>query len=334
MRKQSRDQLRKRKSYAQAIVVGIFTTIAFMGVTLFLWYAARLKDETAWALSILFSTMLSILLGILSGVVRFHNHNLGVLIEERTHELESKNKELLIQTAKAEDAARLKDEFVNAMSHELKTPLNAIIGFSDILLEEIQGKLNEKQRDSLNRLSGSAQDLHTLVSNILDLSKLEADQMVLHLSYYQPNSILEDIEAMLPGLMKERHVKVVVEKDKSLNEAIGDVMKIKHVLTNLVTNAIKFTKEGCIHISSVKKNDSVVFEVKDTGIGIPQNIIPIIFEAFRQVDGSIRRKYGGTGLGRHIVKSFVERMQGELDFESHEGKGTSVTVRLPLKIHL
>jgi signal transduction histidine kinase len=275
-----------------------------------------------------------VLLGILSGVVKFHSNNLGALVDERTLELEKKNKALQVQTKKAQEAAHLKDEFVSIMSHELKTPLNAIIGFSDILLEEIQGPLNDKQKDALNRLSGSAQDLHVLVSNILDLSKLEADQMSLHLSHYRPNEVITEIEKLIPGLMKEKHVKVTVQKDPALQDAVGDVVKIRQIITNLLTNAIKFTKDGSISLSAVKEDEHVVFSVKDTGIGVPKDVVPIIFEAFRQVDGSIRRKYGGTGLGLNIVENYVKRMKGHLEFESEEGKGTHVTVRLPLEVSI
>jgi len=314
------------------IMVGVFTTVAFMGVTLFLWYAATLKDEAAWSLSIIFSTLLSILLGVLAGVVRYHSSTLETRVDERTRELEEKNEEFLVQTKKAEEAARLKVEFVNTMSHELKTPLNAIIGFTDILLEELQGPLNEKQKDSLIRLAGSAEDLHVLVSNILNLSKVEADQMQLSLSRYSPNQILDEVEVMLPALRKEQHVDVILKRDSELKSAIGDVVKIKQIVTNLLTNAIKFTKEGKITVTAKKDGDQVIYKVVDTGIGMPENITPIIFDAFRQADGSIRRKYGGTGLGLHIVRLFVERMQGDLSLDSKEGKGTTVTVVLPLKV--
>jgi signal transduction histidine kinase len=317
---------------AAPIMVGVFTTVAFMGVTLFLWYAATLRDEAAVSLSIIFSTLLSILLGVLAGVVRYHSNTLETRVEERTRELEEKNKAFLVQTKKAEEAARLKVEFVNTMSHELKTPLNAIIGFTDILLEELQGPLNEGQKDSLRRLAGSAEDLHVLVSNILNLSKVEADQMQLSLSRYSPNMILDEIESMVPALKKEKHVDVILKRDSELKSAVGDVVKIKQIVTNLLTNAIKFTKEGQIVVTTKKDGDQVIFTVVDTGIGIPENITPIIFDAFRQADGSIRRKYGGTGLGLHIVRLFVERMQGSLNLDSKEGQGTSITVALPLKV--
>lgn len=325
--------MKKIKIYTQPVFVGIFTTIAFIGVTLFLWYAARLEDETAWALSIIFSAVLSVLLGILSGMVRFHNNNLEMMVEERTLELEKKNKALQVQTEKAQEAARLKDEFVTIMSHELKTPLNAIIGFSDIMLEELQGPLNERQKESLNRLSGSAQDLHVLVSNILDLPKVEMKQMSLNISEYRPNEILGDVEKMLPGLMKEKGVKIIVKKDPHLKKAVGDEVKIRHIVTNLITNAIKFTKSGSITVSSEKDDDHVIFKVEDTGIGIPEDIVPIIFEAFRQGDSSIRRQYGGTGLGLFIVERFVERMQGKLELKSRQNQGTTIKVRLPVEVH-
>ena len=319
------------KAYREAVFVGIITTVAFLGVTLFIWYSATLQNETALYLSLIFSTVLSLLLGILSGVVRFNNNNLEMLVEGRTRELAEKNRALQVQTEKAQESARLKDEFVMTMSHELKTPLNAIIGFSDILLEEIQGSLNEKQQDSLKRLSGSAQDLHTLVSNILDLSKMEAGQMGLTLAAYQPNKVLDEIHEMVPALLKGKDVKVEFEKDPALREAEGDVVKIEQILTNLLTNAIKFTKKGSIKVSARKSGDQIIFGVEDTGIGIPKNIIPHIFDAFRQADGSIRREYGGTGLGLYIVKNFVNSMKGTIDLKSEVGKGTKVTIALPLR---
>jgi len=322
----------KSKAYLQSVLVGVITTVAFMGVTLFIWYSATLANETALQLSLIFSAVLSIFLGIFSAVVRFNNNNLEMLVEERTRELASKNRALQVQTAKAEESAHLKDEFVTTMSHELKTPLNAIIGFTDILREELQGPLNPKQQDSLKRLSGSAQDLHTLVSNILDLSKMEAGQMGLNISSYRPSDVLNDIYSIVPALLKEKHVKVEIEVDPDLKEAQGDAAKIEQILTNLLTNAIKFTKSGVIKISAKRAGDRIVFTVEDTGIGIPKDIIPHIFDAFRQADGSIRREYGGTGLGLHIVRNYVNSMKGELKLESETGKGTKVTVSLPLRV--
>lgn len=322
----------RSKVYLQAVIVGVVTTVAFMGVTLFIWYSATLANETALQLSLVFSGVLSVFMGIFSAAVRFNNNNLEMLVDERTRELASKNRVLQVQTAKAQEAAHLKDEFVTTMSHELKTPLNAIIGFTDILSEELQGPLNPKQKDSIQRLSGSAQDLHTLVSNILDLSKMEAGQMGLNISRYRPDDLLEDIHKMVPAFLKEKDVKVEFEKDSGLKEAEGDPAKIEQILTNLLTNAIKFTKKGTIRISVRKSGDRVVYTVVDTGIGIPKDIVPHIFEAFRQADGSIRREYGGTGLGLHIVKNYVNSMKGNLHLESELGKGTKVTVSLPLKV--
>jgi len=317
--------MEKVKFYRGPIFVGVTTFLAFMVVTGFIGYASQQQDETAFYLSLIFLSVLSILLGILSGVVRYHNNNLLRLVDERT-------KELQIQTEKAHEGARLKDEFVNTMSHELKTPLNAVIGFSDILLDEIHGKMNDKQKEALMRLSGAAEDLHILVSNILDLPKIDAGEMGLTLSVYRPNELLDGLEHMVPALLKEKNVKVEVNRDPGLETATGDEPKIKQILMNLLVNAIKFTKKGTIQISSKKEDSQIVFVVEDTGIGIPKHVVPFLFEAFRQADGSIRREYGGTGLGLFIVKSYVEKMKGNLDLKSEEGKGTKVIVKIPLNV--
>ena len=239
-----------------------------------------------------------------------------------------------IETAeKLREFDRLKSEFLASMSHELRTPLNSIIGFADVLLEGIDGELNERMEEDVQLIRNSGQHLRELIGDILDMSKIEAGMMDLRYESIDVTALRHEIEGFartqLMTYEKELEFNLRIGKGVGLVEA--DLTRFKQVLFNLVSNAIKFTAPGGVTLSMNNEGGMLVVRVDDTGIGIKEENIPIVFEQFRQVDGSLTRTAGGTGLGLPISKSLVELHGGEIWVESEVGEGTSFYFSLPLE---
>ncbi len=241
--------------------------------------------------------------------------------------------EQLETTEKLREFDRLKSEFLASMSHELRTPLNSIIGFADVLLEGIDGELNERMREDVQLIRNSGQHLRELIGDILDMSKIEAGMMDLRYEKIDVSELRSDIEGFartqLMAYGKELEFKMKVGPDVRAVEA--DRTRFKQVLFNLVSNAIKFTAEGQVTLEMTAENGDLLVRVDDTGIGIKEENIPIIFEQFRQVDGSLTRTAGGTGLGLPISKSLVELHGGEIWVESNVGQGSSFFFTIPVE---
>ncbi|MFW6096647.1 MAG: GAF domain-containing protein [Chloroflexota bacterium] len=241
--------------------------------------------------------------------------------------------EQLETTEKLREFDRLKSEFLASMSHELRTPLNSIIGFADVLLEGIDGELNERMREDVQLIRNSGQHLRELIGDILDMSKIEAGMMDLRYEAIDVSELRSEIEGFartqLMAYGKELDFKMKVGPDVRAVEA--DRTRFKQVLFNLVSNAIKFTAEGQVTLEMTAENGNLLVRVDDTGIGIKEENIPIIFEQFRQVDGSLTRTAGGTGLGLPISKSLVELHGGEIWVESDVGQGSSFFFTIPVE---
>ena len=242
-------------------------------------------------------------------------------------EIEEKNKKL-------SEADRLKSQFLANMSHELRTPMNAIIGFSSLIEEKIYGEINAKQEDALKKISKNARALLQLINDILDLSKIEAGKISLSFSEFDLNLLIGEIVVMLEPMIKDKSFTFEKIFDKNMKQIYSDRNRLKQVIINLLTNSIKFTKEGKITITAkpVQNTDKVSIAVSDTGIGIKEEDLPSIFEEFRQVDGSYTRKYGGTGLGLSITTKLLDLLDGEIKAESVFNKGTTMTVIIPVRV--
>jgi signal transduction histidine kinase len=232
--------------------------------------------------------------------------------------------------AAAEESSRLKSEFLANMSHELRTPLNAIIGFSEMIETEVFGPGLPRYRDYAMDIHGAGKHLLSLINDILDISKAEAGKLELHC---EPIDI-EEVITECARLMRERAAKHglrITLSIASLPPLLIDRLRIKQVLLNLLSNAIKFTPEGGV-VSVEACQDAthrVAVCVCDTGIGIAPEMIPLVFEPFRQVDSALARKFDGTGLGLSLVKTLIELHDGKVVLESSLGKGTSVTISFP-----
>jgi len=238
-------------------------------------------------------------------------------------------RELADKSRQLEAASRHKSEFLANMSHELRTPLNAVIGFSEVLLQQMFGKLNEKQDEYLKDIYASGQHLLSLINDILDLSKVEAGRMELELTDFDLPAAIDNAIT----LVRERAGRRGIALARAIDEWVGliraDERKIKQVLLNLLSNALKFTPEGGrVDVRAAANEELVEISVADTGVGIAPEDQEAVFEEFRQV-GTADKKVEGTGLGLALSRKFIELHGGRIRVKSQVGQGATFTFTLP-----
>lgn len=264
-------------------------------------------------------------------------------VDARTQELERVNQELhrMISEANraqetAEQANRSKSIFLANMSHELRTPLNAIIGYSEMLVEEAQDLGEEGFVADLQKIQSAGKHLLGLINDILDLSKVEAGKMELYLETFDVGAMVRDVCTTIHPLVEKNANRLSIQLPENVGEMRADMTKVRQMLFNLLSNASKFTEQGEIAISvareSTPREDSLVFRVTDSGIGMTEEQLGRLFQAFTQADASTTRKYGGTGLGLTITQRFCDMMGGTIDVTSTPGQGTTFIVRLPATV--
>ncbi|CAA0087358.1 Signal transduction histidine-protein kinase BarA [Zhongshania aliphaticivorans] len=256
-------------------------------------------------------------------------------LRETLETVEVQNIELDLARREAVNASRIKSEFLANTSHEIRTPLSGIIGFSKILLKS---ELEIRQRDAVETIHNSANNLLTIINDILDFSKLEAGKLVLDNSPVNLRETVEDTLQLLAPSASENNLEfgLVIEHDTP-DAVITDGLRLKQILTNLISNAIKFTAAGHIKVSILSKiiNEQevkITFQISDTGIGLSREQQQVIFKDFSQADASITRQYGGTGLGLVIVKGIIEQMGGDIGIDSSPGQGATFWFTLTLTI--
>ena len=252
------------------------------------------------------------------------------LLEQQNQELELQREQIQRKNLQLIEVSQLKSEFLATMSHELRTPLNAIIGFSQILMRQLPGSANDRQLDMVRRVLTNGQHLLELISDILDLSKIEAGRLELKIESIDIQDLVSTTTEGLQSLADQKQLDLKVEFDLSDNQISNDKNRLRQVITNLLSNAIKFTDKGFVSITAREISpNSIEITVIDSGIGIADENLPYIFNAFHQVDQSISRKHQGTGLGLSITHLLLEMMQGSISVDSKVGQGSRFNVRIP-----
>ncbi len=232
------------------------------------------------------------------------------------------------------EVERLKSTFIGMISHELRTPVNAILGYAEMFKEQVYGPVNERQAVMTERIMANARRLLGLVNDLLDQAQIEAGKLSIQRKEVQVSALLQNMHEAMDHLSAEKGLLLTSTLDPALPETImGDPLRLQQILLNLVSNAVKFTDQGSVHVRLSKhKADRWQMQVSDTGRGISREQISIIFDPFRQADSGVMREHGGVGLGLSIVKQLVTQMNGEITVESQPGVGSTFSVILPLEV--
>jgi signal transduction histidine kinase/DNA-binding response OmpR family regulator len=259
----------------------------------------------------------------------------AMMLDLRASEAQISQAMQALETARdqSEQSSIAKSQFLANMSHELRTPLNAILGYAELLIEDMDDTDQAEAIDDLQKIRRSAHHLLTLINDILDLSKIEAGRMDVERHPFDVAALIDDVVETIKPLAAQKQNQIIVNIEPGLGSMVSDSVKVRQLLLNLLSNACKFTESGLISLSARllarDGHGTVQLTVSDTGIGMSEEHLSRIFEAFTQADASTTRKFGGTGLGLAISKKFVELMGGDLSVSSEEQVGTTFSILLP-----
>jgi signal transduction histidine kinase len=252
-------------------------------------------------------------------------------VREATAELVRRNELLQRQHLELEQASQLKSQFLANMSHEFRTPLNAILGYTSMLLQGVSGDLAAPQKNKMLRVDSNARHLLSIINDILDISRIEAGKMPLHLEEFEMPTLVAELLAEVEPLIQKARLQIFTDLPPGIAVVVSDRQKVKQIVLNLLTNAIKFTPQGLVKVivrEDVERAE-VSIAVEDTGIGIAPQDHAKVFEDFRQADNSVTREYGGAGLGLAICRRLAKMLDGRIELQSRLGTGSTFTLVIP-----
>jgi len=254
-------------------------------------------------------------------------------VQEATAELAEQNELLRRQHIELEQASALKSQFLANMSHEFRTPLNAILGYTHMLLNNVSGQVTDPQRKSLSRIDSNARHLLALINDILDITRIEAGRMPLNVSSFGVEDLISEVMAELEPIIRRSNLAVGHKVRGTLPRLRTDRQKVKQIVLNLLSNALKFTPAGSVTILAAHepREKRLLIAVRDTGVGIAREDQAKVFEDFRQLDSSPARGYGGTGLGLSICRRLSQMLGGSIELTSTVGEGSTFTLYLPAR---
>ncbi|PKP19305.1 MAG: hypothetical protein CVU05_11725, partial [Bacteroidetes bacterium HGW-Bacteroidetes-21] len=252
-------------------------------------------------------------------------------LASQSAELMEQNVELEMQKKQLNEASRLKTNFLSNMSHELRTPLNSVIALSSVLNRRLEKQIPDEEYSYIEIIERNGKHLLTLINDILDISRIESGREEVEISKFNAANLITDVVLMINPQAKQKGIDLIhLESNEDLS-LINDENKCRHILQNVIGNAVKFTNAGSVKVGATIENENIVIKVTDTGIGISEENISHIFDEFRQADGSTSRKFGGTGLGLAIAKKYANILGGTISVESTLGKGSEFAIMLPLE---
>jgi signal transduction histidine kinase len=252
-------------------------------------------------------------------------------VHQRTAELEERGQELAEANVRLEELSRHKSQFLANMSHELRTPLNSIIGYTKLMLDGLEGEINEEQHKDLQTVYNNSRSLLALINDLLDLAKIEAGKVTVSNEVFTVAELLDKALSAIRWLAGEKGLALDYKVAPGIGHLYADKAKTKQTLINVLANAVKFTEKGGIKLDVTEGDGEFIFSVSDTGMGIKKEDLEAIFESFKQVGPAQIAGFEGTGLGLAISKQFVEMQGGRIWAESELGKGSTFTFTLPKK---
>jgi PAS domain S-box-containing protein len=252
-------------------------------------------------------------------------------LASQSAELSVQNMELEMQKKQLGEANRLKTNFLSNMSHELRTPLNSVIALSGVLNRRLVNQIPQEEYSYLEVIERNGKHLLELINDILDISRIEAGREEMEITSFNVNNIITDVVSMIFPQAKHKNIDLLNSATEDGISVISDSGKCRHILQNLIGNAVKFTEKGKVEVTAIKIDNNIVIKVTDTGIGIAENHIGHIFDEFRQADGSTSRRFGGSGLGLAIAKKYANLLGGNISVKSTPGEGSEFTLTLPIR---
>lgn len=261
------------------------------------------------------------------------NDGLRAELEETNTGVLALYAELDNQAEQLRQASELKSRFLSYMSHEFRTPLGSIRSIARLLIDELDGPLNGEQRKQVDFISGAARELTDMVDDLLDLAKIEAGRITISPAWFELMDLFSALRGMFRPIVDGTDADLVFEDPEGLPRLYTDDKKVAQILRNFISNALKFTPRGEVRVSAtLEGDDRVRFTVRDTGIGIPEELQHILFEDFTQVDSPLQKRMRGTGLGLSLCRQFAHLLGGEVGLKSAVGQGSEFFVSLPLAL--